>query len=106
MKPEITLIHDVDCPNAAAARALLREALVRLGLEPEWIEQDRSVPGYGSPTILVDGTDVAGETGDASAPSCRVYSGEHGLRGVPSIEAIVAAITRSRAARGAKEPRR
>src|SRR5258708_33525736 len=99
MKPEITLVYDADCPNLPAARVALREALEREGLEPQWVEYDRAAPGtpapllrFGSPTILVDGVDVAGEAGGAAAASCRVYPGERGLRGVPPVEAFAEAI--------------
>jgi len=99
MKPEITLVYDAGCPNLPAARVALREALQRAGLEPRWVEYDRAAPGtpasllrFGSPTILVDGADVAGEAGRAAAASCRVYPGERGLRGVPSAETIAGAI--------------
>ena len=104
MNPEITLIYDADCPNAPEARAVLRKALERLGLEAEWVEHDRAEPGvpeqlvrYGSPTILVRGADVAGETAEARAACCRVYAHGRALRGVPPVEAIVAAIMRGRA---------
>ena len=104
MKPEITLIYDANCPNASEARASLREALDRLGLEPEWVEYDRATLGrqetflrYGSPTILVDGADVAGETPTAAAACCRIYSDVRRLRGAPRVGAIVDAIMRSRA---------
>ena len=99
MKREITLVYDADCPNVTEARVALREALERAGLEPQWIEYDRAAPGtpalllrFGSPTILVDGVDVAGEAGRAAAASCRVYPSERGLRGVPPVEAIARAI--------------
>jgi hypothetical protein len=99
MKPKITLVYDADCPNLPAARVALREALEREGLEPQWVEYDRAGPGtpvpllrFGSPTILVDGVDVAGEAGHAAAASCRVYPSERGLRGVPPVEAIAGAI--------------
>jgi hypothetical protein len=100
MKPEITLVYDADCPNLLAARVALREALEHEGLEPLWVEYDRAAPGtpapllrFGSPTILVEGVDVAGEAGHAAAAaSCRVYRGERGLSGVPSAETIAVAI--------------
>ncbi len=99
MKPEIMLVYDADCPNLPAARVALREALEREGLEPKWVEYDRAALGtpapllrFGSPTILVDGVDVAGEAGRAAAASCRVYPGERGLRGVPPLEALADAI--------------
>ena len=113
MKPEITLVYDADCPNVRAARAALREALEHARLEPGWIDYDRASPGvperflgFGSPTILVDGEDVADEPAVAAAASCRVYQAAGGLRGVPPVEAIVAAINRRRgAASGTREVR-
>jgi hypothetical protein len=113
MKPEITLVYDADCPNVRAARAALREALEHSSLEPEWIEYERTAPGiperflrFGSPTILVDGEDVADDPAVAAAASCRVYEAARGLRGVPPVEAIVAAINRGRgAAPGTREVR-
>jgi len=99
IEPGITLVYDADCPNLPAARLALREALELEGLEPQWVEYDRAAVGtpapllrYGSPAILVDGVDVAGEAGRAGAASCRVYPSERGLCGVPSAETIAAAI--------------
>jgi alkylmercury lyase len=103
-KPEITLVYDADCPNVPQARAALREAFERAGLQPRWIEYDRAAPGtpapllrYGSPTILVDGVDVAGEAGRAAGVSCRVYPSERGLRGVPPVETIASAMVQRKA---------
>jgi hypothetical protein len=74
MNRDITLVYDADCPNVTEARVALREALQRAGLEPQWIEYDRAAPGtpvpllrFGSPTILVDGIDVAARR-DAPPP--------------------------------------
>jgi mercuric ion transport protein len=99
MKFEITLVYDTDCPNLPAARSALRKAFEHEGLEPQWVEYDRAAPGtpapllrFGSPTILVEGVDVAGEAGNAAAASCRVYQGVRGLSGVPSAETIAVAI--------------
>ena len=104
MNPAITLIYDADCPNAPETRAVLREALERVGLKAEWVEHDRAAPGvprqlvrYGSPTILVNGADVAGEMAEAVAACCRVYAHGRALRGVPAVETVIAAIMRSRA---------
>ena len=113
MKLEIALVYDANCPNVRAARVALREALEHARLEPGWIEYDRATPGiperflrFGSPTILVDGEDVADEPAVAAAASCRVYQAAGGLRGVPPVEAIVAAINRRRgAASGTREVR-
>ena len=99
MMPEIILLYDADCPNASAARAVLSEALRRAGIEPPWVEYDRAALGtperflrYGSPTILVDGTDIAGEAAEPMAAACRMYPDTHGFRGVPPVETILAAI--------------
>ncbi len=97
--PTIEFIYDGDCPNVEAARAELRRALQAATLETSWREWDRSDPNapdyvraYGSPTILVDGKDIAGmPPGDASA--CRVYRNEKGnARGVPDTQLILAAL--------------
>ncbi len=64
---KVDLIYDADCPNVAAARSQLLAAFARAGRAARWSEWDRGRPdspgyvrGYGSPTILVDGRDVAG----------------------------------------------
>ena len=60
---------------------------------------DASVPeyvrAYGSPTILVDGKDIAGmPPGDASA--CRIYRNEQGnTRGIPDSQLILAAMQKT-----------
>ncbi|MBT3786716.1 hypothetical protein HOF92_17200, partial [bacterium] len=72
---KIELIYDSDCPNVEKARRQLKEALAQSGLEESWKEWDRSAREspeytrrYGSPTILVEGRDVAGEEpGDGSS---------------------------------------
>jgi hypothetical protein len=85
MKPEITLVYDADCPNVDAARAALGEALVRAQLETGWTECERTTQqlpkcflGFGSPTILVNGKDVANEPA-AAATCCRIYQTRDGL---------------------------
>ena len=95
--PTIELIYDPDCPNVHGAREHLRRALVDVGLRSRWQEWNRSglespayVRAYGSPTILVDGHDVAGASPSEGANSCRVYTDKDGqLQGVPSVEVIV-----------------
>src|SRR5690606_17166541 len=89
----------------AVARANLMRAFARAGMIASWSEHrigDPSAPshvrGYGSPTILVDGRDVAGLEPMAEA-CCRIYSGPNGSSGAPSVEQISEALSRS-----AKEP--
>lgn len=97
--PTIEFIYDHDCPNVEPARAALREALRALKRTQVWQEWDRAdqhapeyVRAYGSPTILVDGKDIAGmPPGDASA--CRIYRNEQGnTRGIPDSQLILSAM--------------
>ena len=102
----VELVYDADCPNIDLARAAIDTALREAGALPEWKEWDRSanetpsaLRRYGSPTVLIDRRDVgklgADEVGEAN--SCRVYADECGcLRGAPTAQQIVAAITEAR----------
>ena len=75
----VELIFDPACPNVDAARIELRTALARAGRPLTWTEWDRAALGtpayalrYASPTILVEGRDVAdGGTLDAGS-GCRM----------------------------------
>ena len=103
MTHRVELVYDRDCPNVDAARAALRCAYAEIGVAPAWVEWDlkaRDAPhyvrGYGSPTILVNRKDVAGAEPHAGADCCRLYhSDEGGVRGVPPVKEIVAAIRRN-----------
>jgi hypothetical protein len=95
--PVVELLYFPGCPHVIAAREQLRRAFTAAGLAASWTEHDVTsheasarVRGYGSPTILVDGCDVAG-AGPAEGASCRVYAGSE-VQGVPPLEAIVAAL--------------
>jgi hypothetical protein len=69
------------CPSTERARDLLAEALARNGLDPDAIEmrevnteEDASAEGFvGSPTIRLDGVEVAPEPDEPVGLSCRVY---------------------------------
>ena len=105
----VELIYDCDCPNVISTRANLIEALAISGRNISWTEWEITAPdspdqvkGYGSPTILVDGQDVAGhaafEGGHALHPNehraCRLYQTDHGcFSGVPSVRQIANALT-------------
>jgi mercuric ion transport protein len=86
---KVQLLFFPDCPNADPARAALRRALAAAGLPDAFEEIDVTAPktpeplrAWGSPTILVDGRDVAGA--DPTGPSCRLYMAPDGRRtGVP-----------------------
>ena len=103
--PVVELIYFPGCPHVARARARIREALDAAGMEVTWREQDATaagapahVRGWGSPTVLVDGRDVYGAV-RGQGLSCRVYGGGEG---VPSLEAIGAALRARDSADGAQ----
>ena len=103
MKPcanRVELIYDTDCPNVARTRSLLIQAFAQSGVSARWREWERGAPespeyarSYGSPTILVDGEDVAGSAPDAETRSCRVYNDACGkLSRTPPLEIICSAL--------------
>jgi mercuric ion transport protein len=94
----VDLVYDDGCPNVALARNNLMRAFASVGVAARWHEHrigDPGAParvrGFGSPTILVDGRDVAGHDPAAEA-CCRLYAGDR----APSVDAI------ARALRGAR----
>ena len=103
--PNVELIYDADCPNVETARKQLRHALGEVGAVAQWQEWDRSDPTsppyvrqYGSPTILVDGKDVAGARPSDEADGCRIYRNETGqIQGIPPSETIASALRGSSA---------
>lgn len=99
----IELIYDPDCPNTESVRGVLRQACAQVGIVAEWREWDRSdaacpahAQNYGSPTILVDGVDVAGSDTARDAKACRVYRTADGrLGGVPDVVDVVRLVASS-----------
>ena len=99
-EPTIELIYERSCPNVEAARALISTACAELGRAAHWQEWEVSDPllpaharGFGSPTILINGTDVAGQSAGVT-DCCRVYPAEQGVQGVPALEDVMQALTR------------
>ena len=93
----VDLVYSPDCPNVPLARANLLLAFARAGVRPRWSEHrigDPDAPehtrGYGSPTILIGGRDVAGES-PSSEVTCRLYSG---AARAPTAEQIAQALQR------------
>jgi hypothetical protein len=93
---KVQLLYFSGCPHVEGAREVLHRLLGDLAVE----EIDTGAPhapehlrGWGSPTILVDGVDVAGGEPDGSC--CRLYP-DGSTRGVPSDDAIRAALARAR----------
>ena len=97
---KVELIYDADCPNVAATRTRLIKAFTRTGVSARWREWERNSPespvyvqSFGSPTILVDGKDIAGISSTSGIHACRVYSGSKGnLQGTPPLELICVAL--------------
>jgi hypothetical protein len=104
MKVQIELIYDADCPNVPAAREAIQAACRQAGMSGQWQEWDRAsadvpdyVAHYGSPTVLVDGVDVAGGDSESDARACRVYRTHEGeFTGVPPAETIAALLSGQR----------
>src|SRR5262249_33508534 len=76
-------------------------AFARTGTQPRWTEHcigDAEAPsytqGYGSPTILVEGRDVAGSM-PAGELSCRLYVDAGEVAHAPSVEQIATALAMS-----------
>lgn len=94
----VELIYDTGCPNVAATRANLLQAFAAAQLEARWTEWERSSPAspayvarFGSPSVLVDGLDVEGETPTESVTCCRLYASAEGrYSGTPAVELIEA----------------
>jgi mercuric ion transport protein len=90
---KVELIYDPDCPNVAEARAQLLRAFAETGITPRWVEWRRDsaetpacARGFGSPTLLVNGHDVAGQTSVYGNACCRLYADLSGtLRVAPSV---------------------
>lgn len=66
MTYRVELVYDSDCPNIGQTRAALLQAFAQAGISASWVEWDQKAPEspayvreYGSPTILVNGKDVA-----------------------------------------------
>jgi len=95
----VDLVYDVDCPNVSLARANLAQAFALAGIAPKWFEHRIGEPGfpehargYGSPTVLIGGRDVAG-LGPSTAVCCRIYTTNTGLARAPTVEQIVKAMS-------------
>jgi mercuric ion transport protein len=94
---KVEFIYDPDCPNVAEARAQLLRAFTETGISPRWVEWSRDsatapayARGFGSPTLLVNGHDVAEQTSAHGNACCRLYADPSGaLRGGATANAPV-----------------
>ncbi len=85
----IELVYFHGCPHVDEARSNVRQALLSSGGSADWIEWDllaESTPDeyriHDSPTVLIDGEDVAGLEGQDDGLACRV-------EGAPSTRRIL-----------------
>ena len=95
MRVELLVVPS--CPHENVAAERLRQALDDAGhatipveVRSMTVEAVAGTPKFaGSPTILIDGADPFAEQASGSgAFSCRVYRGEAGLSGAPSVEQL------------------
>jgi hypothetical protein len=97
---KIELLYVPDCPHHSAALVRLREVLAAEGVSDEVQEvavtdsrMARALRFCGSPTIRVNGQDIAGPAEESAqfAVSCRLYPGSE-QTGVPPVEMIRCAV--------------
>ena len=105
LRLQIELVYDPGCPNLSQARDVLTTACRQAQMPAVWTEWNTEDPrcpehvrNLGSPTILVNGEDVAPgphpwaprEPGDG--PRCRVYRDGDAIVPVPPLERVTQAI--------------
>jgi hypothetical protein len=101
---DIEILVVPDCQHAAPATGRVLDALDRAGLSARVTETVIESPAVaeargmrGSPTILVDGRDPFASDGDEPGSiSCRLYSSEDGLSGLPSVDQLIAVLAGDR----------
>jgi len=100
----VEVLYVAACPSHPAAVKLVREVLSSEGVAAEirevMITDDRMARDFafaGSPTIRINGRDVAGEFSQAKAfgLSCRLYPGSAEI-GLPPVEMVRRAIVEAR----------
>ncbi len=96
---EIDLLYVSDCPHRSLVRARLDDALTSIGLvalvreqEIRTSEEAARLGMRGSPTILVDGWDPFRATAGSTALACRLYQGDAGYTGAPTVEQLIEAL--------------
>lgn len=101
---KVEVLYVVECPSRAPAVKLVNEILAAEGVAAEIHEvlvRDEGMASalrfFGSPTIRIDGRDVAGTSQKAQsfALSCRLYLGSKRV-GLPPAEMIRRAVLEAR----------
>jgi hypothetical protein len=96
------LLYVADCPSHAATVRLLKGALVAEGVQAkvkEILVVDAQMASelkfLGSPTIRINGLDIASESPKGGRLACRLYPGSPQI-GVPPVEMVRHAIVKAR----------
>jgi hypothetical protein len=99
---KVEVFYVADCPSHPPAVKLLKDFMAAEGIAAEVSEvlvvdaqMARQLKFCGSPTIRIDGLDIAGESSDTGTIVCRLYPGSHQV-GVPPIEMVRLALVRAR----------
>ena len=101
---KVEVLYVTECPSHPAAVRLLEDVLAAEGVAAEIHEvlvRDEAMANelgfIGSPTIRINGRDVAGESHNATnfALSCRLYPGSPQI-GLPPVENIRRAVLQAR----------
>lgn len=108
MTVRVTFLYWEGCPSHGEALSRLHEAIREEGVEAsvdvvrvDTEEDARRWKFVGSPTILVDGEDVAPAEGLPYRLTCRAYRHEDGrISPLPSTQQIRAALRRARETSG------
>lgn len=99
--PKIELLYFTGCPNYQRALTVLQEAIkaakLRASIDMVAVETQEEAERqrfYGSPTIRVNGVDIAPLDPFAQpALACRVYrTAQRALSPIPPVEAVAAAL--------------
>ena len=108
LRLQIELVYDPGCPNVDSARDVLASACRETGIPAVWTEWSSDDPecpahvlGLGSPSVLVNGEDVAPgphpwtPRDPGQGPRCRVYRDGDALVGAPPMQRVAVAITKA-----------
>lgn len=97
----IEVLYIDDCPNSQAAIDLVHQVATVLGLDHDVItttllrtdEEVAATQFAGSPTILVNGNDIAPGTPQVYTLACRLYRTEAGaVAGLPTVNQLLKAL--------------
>lgn len=99
---KVEILYVADCPSQSAAVALVKEVLAKQGVEAEITEvlvtdeqTARQLRFPGSPTIRINGRDVAEPPETGFALKCRLYPGSLRI-GLPPPELLSLAVAAAR----------